>query len=284
LLLTNSVWAAPLKDEKVSVTQGVTIRRWTYLSDGLRVEGELYLPAGEKKLPLVIFNHDGITGISREHRLSSVRLANAGFVVFSPSYRGEDGSDGVVEIAKGEVLDVLNAVPLLKAHPRVNGQKMALVGASHGALISVLAASRNKEFKAVVSAYGVMDIYRWYSYLKSNDKLGKDAVTLRTYGQGPEKRPESFAVRNALDVIPKLQCPVLLLQGSLDDIVPEEQARLMESAMKKKGKRVRMEIYPDALHGFLVYAPYLDDASAAEKKQTESAWTTMIAFLRKELK
>lgn len=277
-------WAAPVEDSKISTTQGVAIRQWVYLSDGLRVKGELYLPAGEKRLPLVIFNHDGISGISSEHRKSSVRLANAGYVVFSPSYRGEDGSEGIVEIAKGEVRDVLNVVPLLKAHPRVNGQKIALVGASHGALISVLAASRSKEFKAVVSAYGVMDIYRWYAYLKDHGKLGKDAVTLRTYGQGPEKRPQSFAVRNAIDVIPKLNCPVLLLQGSRDDIVPEEQARLMESAMKKKGKQVRLEIYPDALHGFLVYAPYLDDASAAEKRQTEQAWSTMLEFLKKELK
>lgn len=276
--------AGPLEDSKVNVTQGVTIRRWTYLSDGLRVKGELYLPAGDKKLPLVVFNHDGISGISREHRLSSVRLARAGYVVFSPSYRGEDGSQGVVEIAKGEVRDVLNVLPLLKAHPRVNSQKIALVGASHGALISVLAASRSKDIKAVVSAYGVMDIYRWYAYLKDNGKLGKDEITQRTYGQGPDKRPESFAVRNAIDVIARLNCPVLLLQGSLDDIVPEEQARLMESAMKKKGKKVRMEIYPDALHGFLVYAPYLDDASAAEKGQTEAAWATMLDFLKKELK
>ncbi len=248
------------------------------------MKGELYLPPGTQKLPLIVFNHDGIGGISREHRLSSVRLAKAGFVVFSPSFRGEDGSEGVVEIAKGEVNDVLAVLPLLKVHSRVNSKQVGLVGASHGALISVLAASRSKEVKAVVSAYGVMDIYRWYEYLKSTGKLGKDPVTLRTYGLGPKVRPQSFAIRHALAVIPKLDCPLLLLQGSLDDIVPEEQARLMEQAMKKSRKPVQIEIYPDALHGFLVYAPYLSDASPAEKQQTESAWTTMVGFLKKELR
>lgn len=282
-LLSTGVLAAPLKDSKVGTNDGVTIRSWTYLSDGLQVRGELYLPPGDQKLPLIVFNHDGISGISREHRLSSVKLAKAGYIVFSPSYRGEDGSQGLVEIAKGEVRDVLNALPLLKAQPRVNG-KIAMVGASHGALISVLAASRSQDIKAVVSAYGVMDIYRWYEYLKTSGKLGQDEVTQRTYGQGPEKRPQSFAVRNAIDVVPKLRCPLLLLQGSLDDIVPEEQAHLMEAAMKKQGKKVRLEIYPDALHGFLVYAPYITDASQAEKKQAEEAWSTMLAFLKKELK
>ena len=272
-----------MRETDKGVQQGVTIKRWTYTSDGLLVNGELYLPPGNQKLPLIIFNHDGISGISKEHRLSSVRLAKSGFVVFSPSYRGEDGSEGVVEIAKGEVNDVLHALELLKNHKRVDSKRVGMVGASHGALISVLAASRSKDVKAVVSAYGVMDIYRWYSYLKSAGKLGKDEVTVRTYGPGPEARPQSFALRNAVSVVSKLDCPVLLLQGSLDDIVPEEQARLMEKAMKKAGKSVKVEIYPDALHGFLVYAPYLSDVTKEEKRQTEEAWKTLVSFLKKEV-
>lgn len=273
-----------LNEEDLGTRDGVRLKRWTYTSEGLRVKGELYLPPGQGKLPLVLFNHDGTSGISQEHRWSSIRLAKAGFVVFSPSYRGEDGSQGMVEIAKGEVSDVLNALALLKTHARVEKGKVAMVGASHGALISMLAAGRSKEIDAVVAAYGVMDIYKWYAYLKQAGKLGKDPITVRTYGPGPQQRPQSFAIRNALSVVPNLNCPVLLLQGSLDDIVPEEQAHLMEKALLSANKRVEKKIYPDALHGFLVYAPYLSDASKAEKVQTESAWKTLIAFLQKELK
>ena len=287
-MLTASTITGTLSQELVRETgkgseQGVAISKWTYTSDGLLVNGELYLPPGKGKLPLVVFNHDGVSGISKEHRLSSIRLAKAGFVVFSPSYRGEDGSQGVIEIAKGEVNDVLNVLTLLKAHPKVDAKNIALVGASHGALISVLAASRSSDIKAVVTAYGVMDIYKWHAYLKRAGKLGKDQLTQRTYGPGPKERPQSFAIRNALSVVPKINCPILILQGSLDDIVPEEQAHLMEQALKKAGKRVEKQIYPDALHGFLVYAPYLSDVTKAEKEQTESAWKTMIAFLRREL-
>lgn len=273
-----------VKEEPMDDQQGVSITKWTYTSGSLLVKGELYLPAGEQKLPLVLFNHDGINGISREHRLSSVRLAKAGFVVFSPSYRGEDGSQGVIEIAKGEVDDVLHATTLLRKHPRVQEDKVAFVGASHGALISVLAAARDQKVKAVVAAYGVMDIYKWYAYLKRAGKLGRDEITVRTYGPGPEKRPHSFAIRNAVSTVSKLACPLLILQGSLDDIVPEEQAHIMTQAMKAAGKEVETKIYPDALHGFLVYAPYLQDVSAAEKKQTESAWRSMIGFLKDKLK
>lgn len=284
LFLSGFAAAQKLVDEtEVGTQQGVAIKKWTYTSGGLLVKGELYLPAGEEKLPLVVFNHDGVSGISKEHRASSVRLAKAGFVVFAPSYRGEDGSQGVIEIAKGEVQDVLNATELLRKHPRVKPDRVAFAGASHGALISVLAAAQDKSVKAVVSAYGVMDIYKWYAYLKKAGKLGHDALTTRTYGPGPQKRPQSFAIRNAMDAVPRLSCPLLILQGSLDDIVPEEQAHLMDRAMKKANKDVEVKIYPDALHGFLVYAPYLDDATAAEKKQTEMAWKTMISFLKSKL-
>ena len=282
--LTENVEAQRLLNESSFTSRkNVTIKKWTYTSDGLRVKGELYLPPGASKLPLVVFNHDGINGISKEHRYSSVRLAKAGFVVFSPSYRGEDGSQGRVEIAKGEVNDVLNALKILKEHPRVDRNRIALAGASHGALISIFAATKDKDVKAVVQAYGVMDIYKWYAYLKRSGKLGQDEITRRTYGPGPKKRPQSFAIRNGLGVVDKLNCPVLALQGALDDIVPEEQAWLLKRAMKRSGKDIQVKVYPDALHGFLVYAPYISNASAAEKAQTKDAWKTMIQFLRKEL-
>lgn len=275
-----------IRDERISVDSGVQVHRWTYRSDQYRVEGLLFIPATPKgvRRPAVIFCHDGISGISREHRLSSLRLARAGYVVFSPSYRGEDGSEGVVEVAKGEVRDVLNAFPLLREVPQADPDRVALVGTSHGALISLLAAARQPQnVKALVLAYGVMDIYRWWDYLVSANKVGHDAVTRRTYGDGPGSRPESFAIRHGLTVIDKLQCPVLVLQGKQDDIVPYQQALFFREAMQKAGKQVQVELYPDALHGFLVYAPYLKDVTPAERKQTEQSWQTMLAFLKTNL-
>ena len=285
LLLLGVAGAELLKDESLSVDGGVKVRQWTYRSHHYGVKGLLFVPptpAGVKR-PVVIFSHDGINGISKEHRLSSLRLAKAGYVVFAPSYRGEDGSEGMVEVAKGEVDDVLRAIDLLAEVPEADCQRLALAGASHGALISILAASRNPKVKAVVVAYGVMDIYRWWDYLNRSGKRGNDEVTRRTYGDGPESRPQSFAIRNALGVVPQVDCPVLVLQGKKDDIVPYEQAMFLQQAMQKAGKTCQVELYPDCLHGFLVYAPYLSDVTHAERQQTEQSWRTLLEFLRKNL-
>ncbi len=266
----------------------VRVELITYMSDGLRVKGFLFVPVdaheNQQKLPCVIFCHDGISGVTREHRLSSIRLANSGFVVFSPSYRGEDGSQGEIEIAKGEVRDVLNAMTLMEKHENVDGPRMALTGASHGALIAVLAASRTDRVKALVSAYGVMDIYKWWDYLKENNMIGKDKYTRQTYGKGPQDRPVSFAIRNAVSFVENIKCPVLILQGEKDKIVPPQQARYLKESLDKHKIPARLELFPDALHGFLIYVPYIkDDVEEAEREQTRKAWEIMIKFLKDNL-
>ncbi len=229
---------------------------------------------------MVVFNHDGISGISQEHHLSSLRLARGGYVVFSPSYRGEDGSGGQVEIAKGEVQDVLNVLPLLRAVPQADPRRVVMAGASHGALISLLAASRDPEIDGVVFAYGVADIYRWWDYLKEKGKLGRDPITRRTYGDGPQARPDSFRIRNGVGQVGNLKAPVLILQGLLDETTPPEQARLLKAALDQQGTPNSLRLYPDALHGFLVYAPYLErGVTPQEKTQAEQAWREIFSFL-----
>lgn len=275
----------PLLERPLGHQQGVEVREWTYLSDGLRVKGRLYLPGRQGRRPVVVFNHDGISGISREHHLSSLRLARRGYVVFSPSYRGEDGSEGMVEIAKGEVRDVLNALPLLRGLPEADPDRIAMAGASHGALISLLAASREPQIAGVVFAYGVADLPRWWNDLKARGKLGRDPITRRTYGDGPQARPESFRIRNAVDQLAGVQAPVLILQGLLDETTPPEQAHLLKQALDRQGVPNRIHLYPDALHGFLVYAPYLtQDVTPQEKVQAESAWGEVFRFLEEVFK
>lgn len=261
--------------------QGMNIQEWTYPSGKLKVKGKLYT-ATKSTIPkaLIIFNHDGISGISKYHELSSLRLASHGFAVFSPSYRGEDGSEGQIEIAKGEVDDVINVLPLLRSV--IKTDNIYLMGASHGALISLLAASRLApgEIKGVIFAYGVADIYSWWDYLKKADKLGKDPITRRTYGDGPQARPQSFSIRHGLTAAEKLQVPILILQGGQDDITPVQQGRILAKTLKERGATYQYNEYPNCLHGFLVYAPYLKSGvTQAERRETESAWQDVFNFL-----
>ncbi|MCD4785666.1 MAG: dienelactone hydrolase family protein [Candidatus Eremiobacteraeota bacterium] len=278
----------------------VKIFNITYYSDGLKVKGLMYIPPAKKgtKLPVVIFNHDGMSGISESHEKSSLRIANKGYAVFCPAYRGEptsyrdrkkpkekrDRSEGELEVAKGEVNDVLNAIKVMSNFKWVNKKKIALAGASHGALISLIAASKNHSVRAVICAYGVMDIYKWYKYLKDNNKLGKDKITIKTYGNGPRDKPRNFAVRNGISYVKNIKCPVLILQGAKDTIVPQEQAFYAAEALKKTKVKWEVIIYSHCLHGFLIYVPYLKKVDKLEKQQTELAWQRFFRFLKTNMR
>ena len=297
---TNKSDGKIISDKELGKKGDISIHHITYYSDGLKVKGLLYLPPVEKnkKLPVVIFCHDGINGISQDHERSSIRVAKWGYAVFCPAYRGEftsyrdrkkddnkrDKSEGEIEIAKGEVNDLLNAITMISQYDWADMDRLAVMGASHGALISVLAATRTDKIKALVSAYGVMNIYKWWDYLKEKKMVGKDKITKRTYGKGPKDRPQSFKIRNAISYVKNINCPVLILQGSKDKIVPEEQATFLNEALKKNGKTSKLCIYPDALHGFIVYAPYDEKGDKNEKEQTEEAWGEVKKFFKEELK
>jgi dipeptidyl aminopeptidase/acylaminoacyl peptidase len=264
--------------------EGVPVHAWTYPSDGLKVKGLLFLPRSREKLPLVVFNHDGVSGISGEHKRACARLARAGYAVFAPSYRGEDGSQGRIEVAAGEVRDVLNALPLLARVSGINGTRIALMGVSHGALISVLAAARQPGVDAVIAADGVMDIYGWWRHLKQTGQLGTDALTRWVYGDGPRDKPQAFSSRHALALVPKLKAPVLILQSGEDGLVPPEQARRFKAELDKFQVPATLKIYPHCQHGSLVYAPSLTSgAEPAGCTEAEPAWREVLAFLKARL-
>lgn len=261
-----------------------------YPSGELTVTGWLFVnPFSENDVePGLIFNHGGVGGVSEGTRALCRRLAKEGYVVFAPSYRGEDDSEGEIEIAMGEVDDVVHAVHELRKHPGIQPDRFVMVGTSHGALISVKAAAREEMcgiVRAIVPAYGVMDIYAWYQHLLDNDFDVRDPLSLRIYGDGPDDRPQAFADRHALNVLDDL-CPstaIFLVQGAEDLIVPAQQARTMAAALAGRGRTGdRLEIYSEGGHGFL----YWDDPENRTPEQladTERAWKDILTFLAMHL-
>jgi dipeptidyl aminopeptidase/acylaminoacyl peptidase len=259
----------------------------TYMSDGLKVKAKLFWPEGKGPFPGVIYNHDGVKGLSTSTMARCQELAQRGYAVIAPTYRGEDGSEGKVEVAQGEVNDVLNALNLFGKLPRVDAKRIAFVGTSHGALVSLLAATKTDKVKALVFGYGVVDIYRWFDYLKESKQLGEDALTQQVYGKGPEDKPENFRIRHALPVLPNLRIPVLILQGDKDKIVPLEQGQILQTKLTELRKSSVLRTYPNSGHGFLIYQEReikRHGADSVEYKESRAAWNEMMAFLAEKLR
>jgi dipeptidyl aminopeptidase/acylaminoacyl peptidase len=258
-----------------------------YVSDGLRVKARAFWPAGKGPFPGVVFGHGGVDGLSDSSIRRCRELAKAGFAVFAPSYRGEDGSQGTIEVAKGEVNDVLNGLEVFKQDPKLDPAQVAMMGTSHGALIGLLAVSRSDQFKALVFAYGVSDIFAWWDYLVATNQVGTDALTKRIYGTGPTSRPESFKIRNGMNVLETVSVPVLILQGELDTTVPSSQAQTLYDALIEQGKWAQLELYPNSEHGFLMVRETLEKKFGAKSVQVQESKLALehsVTFLRDALK
>lgn len=263
----------------------------TYKSGGLKVNGKLIVPsdavadksAMKRLFPAVVFNHGGVDGIPKPLLTRAGQLAEAGYIVLAPSYRGEDGSEGEIEVAAGEVDDVLNAVKVLRGLRYVDPKRIAMIGVSHGGIITLLAIERDSSLAAAVCAYGVTNTFTWYKYLVDNGFDVSDPLSVKTYGKGPEDRPEAFRKRApALDNTKLIKTPLLLLYGEKDTIVPPSQGLEMAAALDKNNIPYEMNIIPDAGHGFLFF---MDPARRSELEigRSTEAWEITLKFLDRYL-
>ena len=262
-------------------TKGVLEQDLWYKSGNLRIRGRLFLPSGTARVAGIVYNHGGVSGLSNLAATRCRELAQAGFAVFASSYRGEDGSDGKIEVAKGEIDDVLAGYRWFRTHPRVDANRIAQFGTSHGALIGLFTSVRDSSFRSLVFAYGVADIVAWYKHLVRTKQLSNDQLTKDTYGTGPTDRPESFAIRMGLSAVPKLssQMPVLLVQGGKDVVVPPEQAASLHKVMQANSKKSQLNIYPNSEHGFVITQEAAAQKSKVAGLEAKQAWADIKKFL-----
>merc|ERR1719478_514835 len=69
--------------------------------------------------------------------------------------------------------------------------------------------------------------------------------------------------RAPINAVDQLSCPILLLQGDEDKIVPPNQAELMHKALLGKGLPCALKIYEGEQHGFRK-AENIEDALDSE--------------------
>jgi dienelactone hydrolase len=157
-----------------------------YKSGDLNIEAYFYKPQGNGPFPLVIYNHGSRAGSERTEvpcRYIAPVLVAAGYAVLVPERRGYGKSDGPTygeEVGndRGDLMmkrfheeagDMLAGLEYLKrkeAEPNfgrikpgatlipIDFKHVALMGWSHGGVVSLLAASKQHEFVALVNQAG----------------------------------------------------------------------------------------------------------------------------------
>jgi acetyl esterase/lipase len=237
--------------------------------DGTNLSGDLYLPKGLDKPPVVIAAHGGgwQAGGRAAYKYWGPFLARNGFAVFSIDYRlGKAGT------YPGSVYDLKAAIQFVRAKAvdlGLDPERIGLMGDSAGAHLAALIALAPDQFtgeyrddpnsavsaevKAVVGFYGAYDMLAQWQH----DQIARprDQIAEKYLGASPmqnrriyfDASPMSYATTD------RNRARFLLIHGTADDIVdPATQSQAFQNALNQAGIYVRRFVIPGAGHFWAV--------------------------------
>lgn len=245
--------------------------------DGVRIAGYLTLPRGRKAsgLPLIIMPHGGPYGVRDKLRYDDEVqfLANRGYAVLQPNYRGSGGYGGDFEekgngqIGRAMQDDIDDAMDWAVKEGFAAKDRVCVIGASYGGYAAMWSVIRNPErYRCAASFAGVTDWKRMLKYdAKYFSRKGAKKWSARVSGE------EEFDLDTVAPArtIERLQRPLLVAHGKKDTNVPFSQYKLLLSEAEKAGVAFDQLVFDEAGHGF-------------DKPEDEARWLTALeAFLAK---
>jgi len=212
------------------------IADWDFFeSEGLRLR--LFMARQDKKgqFPLVLINHGG-GGMDNTYEQMATHLASLGYVAACLNFRGYYGSEGRQGYGKGEITDILNLVDFLKTKGYVDIKRIGMFGYSRGGHHALLAAEKTDDFKVLVTWSAPVDVFE-LSILHS--------FIIDLVGGTPEELPEEYYIRSPINFVENIKCPLLIIHGEEDIVVPPQHAIRLANRLEQLGKYFEFNI----LHG-----------------------------------
>jgi len=199
-------------------------------------------------------------GVNPHIRRVCGRLAAAGYVAAAPELfhrEGEGLEFGYDDFARVRpifgrltnpmlVTDATAAHAALSSHPMVDPGNIHSIGFCMGGFVSILAAL-NLPLATAVSFYG---------------------------GGVARARP-GMGLSPLVDEFSRLSCPTLHIFGEKDGSITAEDVLAVRSRLELLGKPHRVEVYPNAGHGF-----FCEDRPAYEPVAAAAAWRLALDWMR----
>jgi dipeptidyl aminopeptidase/acylaminoacyl peptidase len=190
-----------------------------------------FIPAsGVAKAPAVLVMHGW--GANASMMLSSAApLSSAGFAVLVPDARchGASGDEAFTSLPRFAE-DIEAGLDWLAMSPQVDATRLAVVGHSVGAGAALLCATRRPDIRAVISISAFAHPYEVMRRFLASHSIPYFAVgwyVLRHVQQVIGARFDDIA---PIRSITRVYCPVLLVHGKDDDLVPFDDARRLLAA------------------------------------------------------
>ena len=229
-------------------------------TDGAVAHALFYRPAnpacrvgdGAGPPPLLVMAHGGPTGAARTSLHLGLRYwTSRGIAVVDVDYRGStgygrpyrralDGGWGVTDVA-----DCVAAARHLAAGGEADGDRLAIIGASAGGYAVLQALVDYDVFSAGLIRYGVTDLE---ALARDTHKFEKHYMD-RLVGPYPQEQ-DLYVERSPIHRVDRIACPMLVLQGDSDPVVPPDQAEALVTALESNGLPYAYLLFEGEQHGF----------------------------------
>lgn len=227
--------------------------------DGMVINGFLTLPRGReaRNLPLILMPHGGPYGIrdKLEYNDEVQLLANRGYAVLQPNYRGSGGyGEALFEAGAGQIGrkmqdDIDDAMDWAVAQGIADAKRVCVVGGSYGGYAALWSVLRNPErYRCAASWAGVTD---WNKLLIYDRRYLSARVnkwwSARVRGEDKSQNLDEVSPYRTAGTLSR---PVLLAHGTKDQRVPIAQYNIFEKAARTAPLPPQTLVIKDEGHSF----------------------------------
>jgi carboxymethylenebutenolidase len=222
-----------------------------------QIPGYRARPAGGANEGVVLVAQE-IFGVHEHMKDLCRRLAKLGYYAIAPELYARQGNPAaytdikklveevVMKVPDVQVMSDLDATAAFAAGEKADTAKMGITGFCWGGRIVWLYAAQSATLKAGVAYYGRL-----------------------------VSKPSELQPKSPVDIAGELKAPVLGLYGGQDQGIPLDTVEQMKSALAAAKSASKIEVYPDAPHGFL--ADYRDSYTP---DVATDAWAKMLAWFK----
>jgi dipeptidyl aminopeptidase/acylaminoacyl peptidase len=228
--------------------------------DGLEIPSYYFLPKDHKpgeRLPTVISIHGGPQvradhwGFESRGVVEAQLLASRGYAVVLPNFRITPGlgdrihRSGFRQVGRRMQEDHEDATQWAIEQGFADPDRICIAGGSYGGYAALMGAVKTPDlYRCVVAGFAVTD---WAALMDSTRSIyNYDRLIVGD----PAKEADLFRAIAPARNAEKIKAAVFLISGGADPIVPIEQPNLMQRALQRAGKPVRVLVKPDEAHGF----------------------------------
>ncbi|XP_051979375.1 acyl-CoA thioesterase 19 [Xyrauchen texanus] len=264
-----------------------SVERW-YLAVGIQrvdvteggIKGTLFIPAGPGPFPAVL---DLCGGHGGRVEYRSALLASHGYVSLALEYLGFLNAAGKLDHVDNTYIET--AFSVLKKHPKVCCDKVAMMGMSFGVPVTLEMTAHSEiiQPKCVVCLSGshiiphngsLADVY---AALQQNiDKLRYDEKMRIIWRDLLLPIPDDLSKKVEMG---KIKCPVLFIVGEDDQNCPSsESAADMKKMMEKAGNSHLLTLLSYPGTGHLIEPPYSPHSRFTDFKLLEAKTKVMVLW------